>query len=188
MATVMGLTIETIYGLWVLSSDLVFVLLFPQLLCAVYLKFVNVYGSIAAFIVGSVLRICGGEKIIGLPVLLEYPFYDSKAKEQLFPFRTFAMGSSLFALVVVSLIARFILKLRQPTMSQDEIDIIRISYKEPDVERVTSFSKISRWSGSYNSITASASELRSRDDKSLLRSTLTKSNSNRQNAVAAFEM
>ena len=169
----MGLTIKTIYGLWVLSSDLVFVLLFPQLLCAVYLKFVNVYGSIAAFVIGIVLRGCGGEEIIGLPVFVEYPFFDGE--KQLFPFRTFAMGSSLFTLVIVSLITNWYMKReKQTAMSQDEVDIIRISYKEPAKEEVTSFSKISRWSGSYNNITASASELRNRDDWSLLRSTLNK--------------
>ena len=47
MATAMALTVKSVYGLWYLSSDLVFVILFPQLTCVVYLKKqVNTYGSL----------------------------------------------------------------------------------------------------------------------------------------------
>lgn len=188
IATVMGLTIESIYQLWVLSSDLVFVLLFPQLLCAVYLKFVNVYGSMCAFFVGAVLRILGGESTLGIPIMIRYPFYDEEEEMQLFPFRTFAMGCSLLTLIVVSLITNSMFKSVKGTRkSPDEVDIIRISYnKEPEQEKVTSFSRISRWSGSYNNITASASEIKGREDKSLLKTTLTRTESARN--ASNFEM
>lgn len=38
MATAMALTIPTIYGLWAMCSDLVYVILFPQLLIVVHFK------------------------------------------------------------------------------------------------------------------------------------------------------
>lgn len=41
VATVMAIAIDSIYGLWVLCSDLVYVLLFPQLLCVIYVPFVS---------------------------------------------------------------------------------------------------------------------------------------------------
>lgn len=103
IATYMALTVHSIYGLWYLSSDLVFVILFPQLVCVVYYKkTTNTYGSLAAYIVGLSLRALGGEAIIGLPPIIKYPFYDADRGGQLFPFRTLAMVSSAFTIVGVS--------------------------------------------------------------------------------------
>lgn len=175
----MGLKIKTIYNLWVLSSDLVFVVLFPQLLCAVYMKSVNVYGSILAFVVGIVLRVCGGEKMLSVPSLIRYPFYNELLDKQYFPYRTFAMTSSLVTLITGSFLANYCTrKFKSGKRTQQEIDILKISYKEPERSTVTSFSKISRWSGSYNNITASALELRNRsEDRSLLKTTLNRNTS-----------
>lgn len=101
LATVMALTSDSVYGLWFLSSDLVYVILFPQLVCVVYLKDrVNTYGSLAAYIVGCVLRAGGGEKILGIPPFIKYPFFDGT--EQQFPFRTFSMIASFITLLAVS--------------------------------------------------------------------------------------
>lgn len=51
MATAMALTVKSVYGLWYLSSDLVYVILFPQLTSVVYLKkHVNTYGSLGEFL------------------------------------------------------------------------------------------------------------------------------------------
>ncbi|XP_037568011.1 high-affinity choline transporter 1 [Dermacentor silvarum] len=103
LATFMALTAESIYGLWYLSSDLVYVILFPQLVSVVYLKeHVNTYGSFAAYVVGCVLRAGGGESILRIPPFIKYPFYDYEQDMQLFPFRTFSMVISFLTLVVVS--------------------------------------------------------------------------------------
>lgn len=109
VATTMALTVHSIYGLWYLSSDLVYVILFPQLVCVVYYKeHTNTYGSLAAYIVGLSLRGLGGEPIIGLPPFIKYPFYDADRGGQLFPFRTFAMLSSAFTIVYVSRLTIYI--------------------------------------------------------------------------------
>ncbi|GIY47621.1 high-affinity choline transporter 1 [Caerostris darwini] len=103
LATAMALTVKSIYGLWYLSSDLVYVVLFPQLVCVVYCKrFCNTYGSLSAYVVGLLLRGLGGEEIVGLPPLIKYPFYREETREQLFPFRTLAMLTSLATLLFVS--------------------------------------------------------------------------------------
>ncbi|KFM65691.1 High-affinity choline transporter 1, partial [Stegodyphus mimosarum] len=79
LATAMALTVKSIYGLWYLSSDLVYVMLFPQLVCVVYFKkFCNTYGSITAYVVGFLLRALGGEEIVGLPAVIKYPFYNEE--------------------------------------------------------------------------------------------------------------
>lgn len=103
IATSMALTVHSIYGLWYLSSDLVFVILFPQLVCVVHFKeHTNTYGSLCAYFMGLFLRAAGGEPVLGLPVLIEYPFYDAARGGQLFPFRTFAMLMSACTIVGVS--------------------------------------------------------------------------------------
>ena len=106
LSTVMALTIKSIYGLWALCSDLVYVILFPQLLCAIYVPFVNTCGSLTAFLFGIILRFGGGEALIGLPPFIKYPLYDSKLKKQFFPFRTLAMVVSLITLIAVSYLYR----------------------------------------------------------------------------------
>ncbi|KAH8353823.1 hypothetical protein KR084_003030 [Drosophila pseudotakahashii] len=103
LATIMALTIPSIYGLWSMCSDLVYVILFPQLLMVVHFKkHCNTYGSLSAYIVALVIRLSGGEAILGLAPLIKYPGYDEETKEQMFPFRTMAMLLSLITLVSVS--------------------------------------------------------------------------------------
>ena len=100
LATVVGLTVPSIYALLHLCSDLVFVILFPQLVAALYIPFVNTYGSIAAYLIGLLFRVTGGETLIGLPAAIHYPWY--KNGEQYFPFRTMSMLISFATLIGVS--------------------------------------------------------------------------------------
>ncbi|ETN69314.1 high affinity choline transporter 1 domain protein, partial [Necator americanus] len=100
MATVMALTIQSIYGLWYLCADLVYVILFPQLLCVVYKKDSNTYGSLAGYAVGLILRLSGGEPLLGLPALVHFPMYEDGV--QYFPFKTGAMITSLLTIIGVS--------------------------------------------------------------------------------------
>lgn len=103
MATAMALTIKTIYGLWAMCSDLVYVILFPQLLIVVHFKeWCNTYGSLVAYIVGLFFRLAGGEAMIGLAPLIKYPWFDDDDQVQLFPFRTMAMILSMISLLGVS--------------------------------------------------------------------------------------
>ncbi|KAH9637100.1 hypothetical protein HF086_013916 [Spodoptera exigua] len=103
LATLMALTIPSIYGLWSMCSDLVYVILFPQLLMVVHFKkYCNTYGSLAAYIVAMLVRLSGGEKLLGLPALIHYPGWDAENEVQLFPFRTMAMSLSLFTLAFIS--------------------------------------------------------------------------------------
>lgn len=103
LSTIMALTIPSIYGLWSMCSDLVYVILFPQLLMVVHFKnYCNTYGSLTAYIMAFIVRITGGEPIMGLPAFIYYPGYDDIKKIQMFPFRTMAMLISLITLIGVS--------------------------------------------------------------------------------------
>ena len=53
LACWLGIAIKSIYELWFLSSDLVYVLLFPQLVSALFVPFTNTYGSSTGFVIGK---------------------------------------------------------------------------------------------------------------------------------------
>lgn len=114
-ATVMALNVQSVQELWFFSSDLIFVLLFPQLLYALFDPKVNRIGSIVAFSVSLILRLGGGEPLLGLPRFISYPelldgwipgavekWYDPRTGAMLFPFKTLAAAVGLLLLPIVS--------------------------------------------------------------------------------------
>jgi high affinity choline transporter 7 len=90
----MALEVQSVQALWFFTSDLVFVLLFPQLVYALYDPKANLAGSVAAFCVSLVLRIGGGEPLFGIPALIAYPEW--------LPFKTVAAGAGMILLPLVS--------------------------------------------------------------------------------------
>lgn len=113
-AIVMALKVQSVQALWFFTSDLVFVLLFPQLVYALYDSKVNLIGSVTAFVVSLVLRLGGGEPLLGIPHFIAYPeiwvlvsggdarqWYDASGV-MLFPFKTLAAGMGMVLLPVVS--------------------------------------------------------------------------------------
>ena len=111
LATVMGITIETIYGLWYLCSDLVYVILFPQLVSVVYLRGTNTYGSLAGYLLGLFFRLAGGEPLIHLPALLKYPGYyvnEQGMGIQVFPFKTLSMIMTFMFIIGTSYPSKYL--------------------------------------------------------------------------------
>jgi len=90
----MALEVQSVQALWFFTSDLVFVLLFPQLVSALFDPKANLAGSIAAFSVSLVLRVGGGEPLFGIAALIPYPEWV--------PFKTLAAGTGLILLPLVS--------------------------------------------------------------------------------------
>lgn len=103
LATVTSLFVPGVYGLFILAADIVFVIVLPQLVCAVFLKWTNQYGAVCGYVLGTVLRVGAGEPSVNLEPFIFYPMYDDSAGQK-FPFRTFAMTSSLFVIVLVSVL------------------------------------------------------------------------------------
>ena len=110
-ALLMALKVQSVQALWFFTSDLVFVLLFPQLVYALFDPAANRIGSIAAFAVSLVLRIGGGEPLLGIPPLIPYPelftshpagWYDPTTGAMLFPFKTLAAAAGMILLPVIS--------------------------------------------------------------------------------------
>ncbi|XP_025099151.1 high-affinity choline transporter 1-like [Pomacea canaliculata] len=104
LGTVVAVTANTIYGLYVLCSDLMYVILFPQLTLVLWFPPANAYGCLAGYLLALTLRLLGGEGLLALPAALHYPWYDASEDVQRFPFRTFSMLCCVLAIVVVSLL------------------------------------------------------------------------------------
>ncbi|KAH7983628.1 hypothetical protein HPB52_013192 [Rhipicephalus sanguineus] len=104
----MAVAVRSVYDLWALSADLVYVLLLPQLLAAVFLgrRWCNAIGSVSAFSLGLALRVLGGEPVLGIPAVMHYPLYDGST--QLFPFKTVTMLLSGITLLAVSRVADWV--------------------------------------------------------------------------------
>jgi high affinity choline transporter 7 len=90
----MALEVQSVQALWFFTSDLVFVLLFPQLVAALFDRKANLIGSVAAFSVSLVLRVGGGEPLFGLPALIPYPEW--------LPFKTVAATAGMILLPSIS--------------------------------------------------------------------------------------
>ncbi|KAH9376656.1 hypothetical protein HPB48_005867 [Haemaphysalis longicornis] len=110
VATFMATGVTSVFAMWALSSDLVYVLLFPQFVALFYLKtMANAYGAVTGFVVGIILRLLCGEPHVNLPVTIRLPFY-SPERGQEFPFRTLCMTVSLGTLLFVSAMAKYAFK------------------------------------------------------------------------------
>ncbi|KAI0217644.1 High-affinity choline transporter 1 [Lamellibrachia satsuma] len=95
-ATVLAIVVHSIYSLFVLCDDFVFVILFPQLFCVFYVPMSNSYGSLFGFLCGAFLRLSGGEPVLGIPALINYPI----------AYKTLVMLVSLGSIVFTSYVAQ----------------------------------------------------------------------------------
>ncbi len=99
-ATLMALRVTSIYTLWVLCSDLVYCVLFPQLVLALWDARANRWGAYAGMAVSFSLRIAIGEPLLGLPALVILP--ADAAGAPLLPVKTCAMLAGLVTMWAVS--------------------------------------------------------------------------------------
>ncbi|CAL1544320.1 unnamed protein product [Lymnaea stagnalis] len=105
LGTLVAIFSTTIYGLFVLCCDLMYVVLFPQLTCVLWLPWSNTYGSLAGLAVSLLLRFLCGDPMLGIPSVIKFPMYDHDTETQLFPFRTFSMLAGLGCQVMISGVA-----------------------------------------------------------------------------------
>lgn len=95
---------KSVLSLWILSSDLLYCIIFPQLVCVLHVSFANSYGMICGYMAGLLLRFLSGEPELGIPPLLLYPWWREKDGMiiQYFPIRTFAMICSMICIIGIS--------------------------------------------------------------------------------------
>ncbi|XP_063160423.1 high affinity choline transporter 1 [Candoia aspera] len=138
-ATVMALLAQSIYGLWFLSSDLVYIIIFPQLLCVLFIKGTNTYGAIAGYLFGLVFRITGGEPYLSLKPLIFYPgwYQEDGTYFQRFPFKTLAMLTSFFTNIAVSYLAKYLFESGTLPPKLDFLDAVVAKYSKENMDKAT---------------------------------------------------
>ncbi|XP_041853383.1 high-affinity choline transporter 1-like [Melanotaenia boesemani] len=95
---------DSVLALWLVSGDLIYCVIFPQLVCVLYFHCANTYGAVSGFGIGLLLRGLSGEPLLGLPPMLLYPGWreENGIIIQYFPYRTLAMLFSMIGIVTVS--------------------------------------------------------------------------------------
>ncbi len=94
LGATLAISVKSVYTLWYLSADLVFVILFPQLVTALFDRRANSWGALSGAAVGAVLRVWEGQGSLANPAVLPAGGW--------IPPRTTAMIVSLLTIVAVS--------------------------------------------------------------------------------------
>lgn len=149
LATLMALVTGTVYGLWYLSSDLVYVIIFPQLLSVLFVKGTNTYGSVAAYFFGLILRIGGGEPYLQLPPFIYYPGWITELRKhhltgemeeviiQKFPFKTISMLASFLGNVAFSYLAKYLFESGKISHKYDFLDAVVSKHSGEIMDKTT---------------------------------------------------
>nr|XP_020470082.1 high affinity choline transporter 1 [Monopterus albus]XP_020470083.1 high affinity choline transporter 1 [Monopterus albus] len=148
-ATAMALLTGSVYGLWYLSSDLVYVIIFPQLLSVLFIKGTNTYGSVAGYIFGLLLRIGGGEPYLKLPPFIYYPGWVTQERihhltgdveyfiQQRFPFKSVSMVASFIANVTFSYLAKYLFESGMLSHKYDFLDAVVSRHSKEIMDKAT---------------------------------------------------
>ncbi|XP_031654524.1 high-affinity choline transporter 1-like [Oncorhynchus kisutch] len=149
LATAMALLTGTVYGLWYLSSDLVYVIIFPQLLSVLFIKGTNTYGSVAGYVFGLLLRIGGGEPYLKLPPFIYYPGWVQQEKihhltgdveyfiQQRFPFKTVSMLASFLGNVAISYLLKYLFESGTLSHKYDFMDAVVSKHSKEIMDKTT---------------------------------------------------
>ncbi|KAM5179511.1 high affinity choline transporter 1 [Mantella aurantiaca] len=139
-ATTMALLAKSVYGLWYLSSDLVYIVIFPQLLCVLFIKGTNTYGSIVGYVFGLFLRISGGEPYLHLQALICYgDCYLDKNNIilQRFPFKTLSMMVSFLTNISISYFAKYLFETGTLSPKFDFLNAVVAKHSEENMDKTT---------------------------------------------------
>ncbi|XP_020496719.1 high-affinity choline transporter 1-like [Labrus bergylta] len=149
LATAMALLTGSVYGLWYLSSDLVYVIIFPQLLSVLFVKGTNTYGSVAGYIFGLLLRIGGGEPYLKLPPFIFFPGWVMQKRihhltgdvehfvQQRFPFKSVSMLASFLANVAFSYLTKYLFESGMLSHKYDFLDAVVSKHSKEIMDKTT---------------------------------------------------
>ena len=104
VATLLAIYTKSVYALWALCSDFVYVLLFPALTTTLYFRGTNRYGIYSGIITALILRMGVGIPELGFSPIFPYPMIENGVV--LWPFRTFSMVAGFATIILISALTR----------------------------------------------------------------------------------
>lgn len=149
-ATALAILYKSIYDLFVLCGDFVFVIVFPQLLLVIYYDKSNTYGSLSSFIIGLILRLLCGDELLELPKIISFgKIYSSDypGESGEVPYRTFVMLISLAVHFLISTITHYLFKEEKVKLKFDFLKCYRISPSTGLVEPASTRHLENEWNG-----------------------------------------
>jgi len=102
LASSLAILDTSVYDLFVICGDVVYIVLFPQLTIVLFWPWHSGTACLAGSTLGIVLRLLGGEPRMKLPALIKYPFYNYEKDVQVFPYKTFTMLVNLVFTMLVA--------------------------------------------------------------------------------------
>ena len=141
MGAALAMTAKSIHLFWIISSDVLYSMMTPQVTCIFYLsRWVNHYGACSGFVLALLLRSLVGEPVIGLPDILPLPWdkiQEDGHRQRLFPFRTAIMLITTGAILLVSRLAVWLSEkglLRRISDGETDTNILYMAPVRTDVE------------------------------------------------------
>ncbi|XP_069012866.1 high affinity choline transporter 1-like [Embiotoca jacksoni] len=108
----LAMTTRSVHLFWVLSADVLYSMLTPQVTCTFFLpQWVNRFGACSGFVLAILLRVLVGEPQLGLPDVLPLPWdkmQEDGHRYRLFPFRTAIMLTTTGTILLASRLARWL--------------------------------------------------------------------------------
>ncbi len=128
---------DSVFALWMLSGDLLYCVILPQLVCVLHFSCSNSYGAISGYVVGILLRGLSGEPVLGIPPLILYPGWreEDGLIRQYFPYRTLAMLSSVICIITVSKLVEMVFFRQVIPATWDLLGVFK-EKKDPEREEV----------------------------------------------------
>ncbi|CAK6970707.1 high affinity choline transporter 1-like [Scomber scombrus] len=135
MGAGLAMTTTSVNLLWIVSADVLYSILTPQLICTFFLpQRVNHYGACSGFVLALILRVLVGEPQLGLPDVLPLPWdkiQEDGRRFRLFPFCTAIMLMTTGTIVLVSRLTVWLSEKKLLTINDAETDTDNTDYMVP---------------------------------------------------------